>query len=57
MNNRLSDALELTDTHPTSTASQRNKLACFLGFVLALAPALQAELKLPAIIGDHMVLQ
>ncbi|MBI4625949.1 MAG: sialate O-acetylesterase [Verrucomicrobia bacterium] len=28
-----------------------------LAFGLALAPALRAELKLPAIIGDHMVLQ
>src|SRR5690349_7052467 len=28
-----------------------------LAVTLALAPALRAELKLPAIIGDHMVLQ
>ncbi len=32
-----------------------NKLVLILG--LALVPALRAELKLPAIIGDHMVLQ
>lgn len=33
------------------------KLGFLLSLVLALAPALRAELKLPAIIGDHMVLQ
>ena len=30
---------------------------CLLGFSLTLTPVLRAELKLPAIIGDHMVLQ
>lgn len=34
-----------------------NKLPCLLALVLALSPAARAELKLPAIIGDHMVLQ
>ena len=33
------------------------KLALFLSLNLLLTPALRAELKLPAIIGDHMVLQ
>jgi len=33
------------------------KTGLFLSLALALAPALRAELKLPAIIGDHMVLQ
>ena len=33
------------------------KLGLLLSLALALAPALRAELKLPAIIGDHMVLQ
>jgi len=33
------------------------KLLSLLAFGLALTPALRAELKLPAIIGDHMVLQ
>jgi sialate O-acetylesterase len=34
-----------------------NKLSLLLSLSLALVPALRAELKLPAIIGDHMVLQ
>ena len=34
-----------------------NKLRSLLAYACALAPALRAELKLPAIIGDHMVLQ
>lgn len=33
------------------------KIIRILGVGLALIPALRAELKLPAIIGDHMVLQ
>ena len=33
------------------------KILFLLTFSLALTPALRAELKLPAIIGDHMVLQ
>ena len=33
------------------------KILLLLTFSLALTPALRAELKLPAIIGDHMVLQ
>ena len=33
------------------------KLSLLLSLALALAPALHAELKLPAIISDHMVLQ
>ena len=33
------------------------KLLSLLAFGLALTPVLRAELKLPAIIGDHMVLQ
>ena len=34
-----------------------NKLRLLVVLALALAPALRAELKLPAIVGDHMVLQ
>ena len=34
-----------------------NKLVILIAVALSLAPALRAELKLPAIIGDHMVLQ
>lgn len=34
-----------------------NKLLCSLAFVVALLSTARAELKLPAIIGDHMVLQ
>ena len=33
------------------------RLTPILALTLALAPALRAELKLPAIVGDHMVLQ
>ena len=33
------------------------KIAMLFFFSLALTPALRAELKLPAVIGDHMVLQ
>ena len=33
------------------------KYSALLAFCLALLPALRAELKLPAVIGDHMVLQ
>src|SRR5438309_250598 len=33
------------------------KITLLLAFALALAVAARAELKLPAIIGDHMVLQ
>jgi len=33
------------------------KIGLLFSLALALAPALRAELKLPAIIGDHMVLQ
>jgi sialate O-acetylesterase len=33
------------------------QLSCLFAFVLALSPAARADVKLPAIIGDHMVLQ
>jgi hypothetical protein len=39
------------------TLPTMKKLVLLLALSLALAPALRAELKLPAIIGDHMVLQ
>ena len=34
-----------------------NPIRVVLAFGLALAPLLRAELKLPAVIGNHMVLQ
>jgi sialate O-acetylesterase len=57
MKDRLSVLPGFNNVCPSLTASRGFRLACFLGLALALAPALRAELKLPAIIGDHMVLQ
>jgi hypothetical protein len=51
---RGATALKQSPRHHPS----REKLTLLLAFTAcALAAALRAELKLPAIIGDHMVLQ
>ena len=46
-----------SDLHPDRFFSRGHEFAFLLLLLLALAPAVHAELRLPAIIGDHMVLQ
>ena len=57
MNNDRSEPLESSGLHTDRFASRGNKFALLPVLLLMLAPVLHAELRLPAIIGDHMVLQ
>src|SRR3974390_907806 len=57
MNNRRSEPSSSVNIGPEHFPSGGNKLAFLVLLLHMLAPALRAELKLPAIIGDHMVLQ
>ena len=41
----------------SQTSLSAKKILCLLALSLLLVPGLRAELKLPAVIGDHMVLQ
>jgi len=55
MNNHRSGPLGSSDLHTDRFSSRGHEFAFLV--LLALAPALHAELRLPAIIGDRMVLQ
>jgi sialate O-acetylesterase len=57
MNERHVNRSTITPTAAAGIRRSRNTVGLLLTFILALAPALHAELKLPAIISDHMVFQ
>ena len=57
MKNHTLPVLEFTATRGDRVRPTKLKLGFILALAVALAPALHAELILPAIISDHMVLQ
>ena len=57
MNHDTSNAMNYKSARLSRPASRWRLLFVLAAWVLALTPALRAELKIPAIISDHMVLQ
>ncbi len=57
MNNQRSVSSRTVDPRPDLSASRGSEFALVLLLLLILVPASHAELRLPAIISDHMVLQ
>ena len=57
MNDHSSQPAGSANNHTDRLSSRGSKLAFLLLLLLVPGPVLRAELRLPAIIGDHMVLQ